>query len=116
MKPSEAAKWVYQHLNVATVRAIVGDKIFPYTTQEQQNLPWVVYDDVTIDYLSSKDANKDDVMTATVICASGTLDETLPDVVFSALNNVDDCIVKHVRQYYDDQVGYMTELEISLDL
>ena len=118
MKPSEAGKWVYQHLSVQGVTAIVGDKIYPYVTGEPKVVPWIVYDGIVLDYGQTKDSNEAETLTATVKCAASNYDDAmrLADAVYDALNDVDDCIVVRVQGEYTEDVGHLEEMEIQVTL
>lgn len=115
MKPSEAGKWVYAKLDVQAVNALVHGRIYAFTTMEPQPMPWIVYDNIVMDYDTTKDGNTPSTLTCTVTCSGETHDEAMEvaDAVYEALNDVDDCLVTTVRAIYDDNVGHIVELDIK---
>jgi len=117
--PNNIWKWVStQLMEDSDVAALVGQKVFPYTTKDPQKIPWIVVDNIGITYDEDKDDNEPYEATCTVICATKTYTalNTLSDSVVAAVNEKDGCRVKERHQSYVDEIGYIEEVSLTIDL
>lgn len=119
LTPETVWKWVStQLMNDSTLQPIVGNKVFPFTTQEPQKLPWIVVDNIDVSYAEDKDANDADQATCIVTCAEKTYTKlnTLSAAVVAAVNMIDGCRVTNRHQSFVDDIGFVEEVSLTIDL
>lgn len=51
-----------------SVRVIVGDRIYPYTTQEEVNAAHIVYDGIGVEFFQTKDGEYPSTIQMTIGC------------------------------------------------
>ena len=112
-------KWIYQTLSADSgVSALVGSKVSPFLTREPKDLPWIVWDNVEISYARDKDSNDADTASFIITCAAATVDDsyTLADAVVAAVNDKDSCRVDSIHAYWQEEVGMIQEINVTIDL
>lgn len=116
--PGTIGAHVYEVLTAApAVSALVGDRVFPLVTKDPQDLPWVVYTDMSVIYGETKDGAEADSGTLTVLCASATYVDSvaLMEAAAAALNGDDGLRVASIRSYYAEETGFVQEINIKAD-
>lgn len=119
LTPRTVGKWLYRTLTEnSAVQTLVGRKVFPYKTDAPQALPWVVWDNLHVTYSRDKDSNDESVATCIVTCAAADIDSSyaLGDAVRDAINQQDGCYVSDMYQNWIDEVGYIIELNVTIEL
>lgn len=117
--PATIGKHIYDTLTQdSAVAAIVGTKVFPHTTSAPENLPWVVYTDMAVNYAATKDAAEPDSASCRVVCATSTYEAAvvLGDAVAAALNDNSGMRVGSVVSGYDLDLGFITEINLITEL
>lgn len=112
-------KWLYSQLSGDdAVASLTSGRICPFITREPQQLPWIVWDNVEIDWDRDKDSNDPTTASAVIMCAAATADASyeLVDAVIGALNDRNSCRVTHINAYWQDGVGVIQEISVTIDL
>lgn len=117
--PDTIGKWLYGKLTTdTTVFSMIGTKVFPLMTKEPQSLPWIVYDNIEVNYEKTKDQCLATDATLSILCAASTNDSctALYKAVEAAINMKDGCSVDKMVSSYDDNVGFINEINIKIEL
>ena len=117
--PEDIGNWLYGKLTTdSAVAAIISTKVFPLVTKEPQNLPWIVYDNIIVVYEKTKDKSIASSATLTIVCATDSYDNgnVLTKAVDQAINMKDGCSIDQITSSYDDVVGFINEINITIEL
>lgn len=112
-------KWLYSKLSGnSAVAALTSGRVSPFITREPQQLPWIVWDNVEIEWERDKDSNDPKNANAVITCAAATADASyeLADAVIDALNDIDSCRITNILAYWQEGVGVIQEISVTIDL
>lgn len=117
--PANVGKWLLSKLTGSSaVAALVGTRVFPFRTPDEQPLPWIVWDDMVISYEYSKDDVEESRCELTLHAAAATYAAScaLLSAIDSAINCVDGCRISSVAALYDIEMdAYMNDINIVID-
>lgn len=105
--------------------SITEGRVYPIATKEDVKLPYVMYDNIVIDYEATKDGAEPETLSCRVMCVDRgyTAVEALADAVEGALNNAwvegldSALLLRQRRSGYDPATGeYVEELTFNIIL
>nr|AIF26689.1 hypothetical protein [uncultured bacterium fosmid pJB83B9] len=116
--PVNLGIWIRQQLVAAeAVTTIVGNKIFPFTTADPQNLPWLVWDNLQVSFEDTKDGTKTTGASFSIFCAGATPESsaTLATAVKNALNGNTGCRISQWSQGFTEDTQFSNDLQFIIE-
>lgn len=105
--------------------SLTNGRVFPIVVKENVKTPYVTYDNITVNYVATKDGSEPDNLTCRVLCVDrGYRDvEMLADAVEAMLNNAwveglrSTLLLDSRRSDYDPATGeFLEEMRFSITI
>lgn len=106
-------------LTSPAVRAVVGDHIFPYTTDKEINEPHIVYEGIGVEFFPTKDGERPESVTTTINCNTSNYDLGiyLAEAVIDVFADHQDIAVTYASCEYDSSAMMFTHtVTINIDV